>query len=131
MLRIKANGSYRNSKATLVFRYLVLGTVAELEAYKTAQGEFYRENDDKKPLFFSSRSAGDSADLIITQKGKVIVDMSKFDSAASLVAQYGGNLGAELAKSAVAMLLSGNTPVQNTQQPEIQEHTDDANLGES
>ncbi len=114
-MNIKTDGSYRSPKGNVVFRYTVNGTPAELEAYKKAQGEFYREQDiTKKPLFFTTRSAGNSANLIITQKGKVIVDMSKFDAAASLVAQYGGNLGAELAKAAVADLLSGSnssTPV--------------------
>ncbi len=87
-----------------MFRFIVVGTPAEIEAYKAAQGEFFRESDDKRPLFFTTRSAPNNSKLIITQKGKVVVDMSEFDAAASLVAQYGGNLGQELARSAVAML---------------------------
>ncbi len=116
-MNAKATGSYRNKKGTLVFRYAVIGTPAEIEAYKAAQGENYRESDDKTPLFFTTRNAGPSCNLIITQGGKVVADMSKFDAAASLAAQYGGNLGTELAKQAAASLLGGSpasvtTPVQ-------------------
>lgn len=116
-MNAKADGSYRNKKGTLVFRYKVIGTPAEIEAYKAAQGENYRESEDKTPLFFTTRNAGNSVNLIITQGGKVVADMSAFDAAASLASQYGGNLGTELAKQAAAQLLgssrsSVSTPVQ-------------------
>ncbi len=126
-MKIKANGSYRNTKGTLVFRYTVHGTPAQIEEYKKAQGDFYRATETGTPLFFTTRSAGSADDLIITQKGKVIVDMSKFDAAASLVSQYGGNLGQELAKAAVLNLLGNSSPAP-VNQPVV---AADPNLAES
>jgi hypothetical protein len=106
----------------------VLGTQAELDAYKTAQGEFYRtvSETDLRPLFFTNRFAGNTAELIITSKGKIMADMSAFDAASNLASQYGGNLGQELAKQAVAQLLGKNNQV-----PEQQDVKDDADLSKS
>lgn len=96
-----------------VFVYGVSGTDAQLEEYKSAQGENLREDDKTgQPLFFTTRFVGKSANLIITSKGGVVADTSAFDQAASIAAQYGGNLGQELAKTAAANLLGYNTPVE-------------------
>ena len=76
-----------------------------LSAYKKAQGEHYREDEKGNPLFFTTRAVGDSAPLIITENGKCVPDMSEFDKAASLVSQYGGNFGQELAKATAQKLL--------------------------
>lgn len=109
-------GSYRSkNKGVPVFRYEVSGTKEELEAYELAQGDNYRETEDGKPLFFTTRFAGKTVDLIITQSDKVIADMSQYEAAASLAKQYGGDLGAELAKAAAAQLLGGfSTPAVST-----------------
>ena len=106
---IKSIRSYTSPKGNKVFVYAVSGTKAELEAYKKAQGDFYREAEDGTPLWFSTRSVGNTGKLIITTNGKVVPDMSAFDNAASLAKQYGGNLGEELAKHAVAQLLGTST----------------------
>ncbi len=104
----KFHGSYRSKAGNTVFRYLVTGSDDELLQYQEAQGTNYRESDDKEPLFFTTRFTGDNIDLIITNDGKkVIADTSKFDKAASMAAQYGGNLGQELAKAAALELLAG------------------------
>ncbi len=101
-------GSYRSkNKGVPVFRYEVSGTKEELESYELAQGDNFRKTEDDKPLFFTTRFAGNDVDLIITQNDKVIADMSRFEAAASLAKQYGGDLGAELAKVAASQLLGG------------------------
>jgi hypothetical protein len=103
----KNTGSYRNKNGNVVFRYEVQGSEAELAKYEEIQGENYRKTDDGKPLFFTTRFAGNSVDLIITRAGKVVADMSAFDAAASMATQYGGNLGQELARQAAAQLFGG------------------------
>jgi hypothetical protein len=124
-MTIKKLGSYRTTggknPGTLMFRYAVVGTPAELESYKKAQGDFHRVDESTgTPLYFTNKFAGNSANLIITAKGRVIADMSAFDAANSLAIQYGGNLGQELAKQAVAQLLNGSSaaPVAAVTAPE-------------
>jgi len=97
--------SYKNKKGHTVFVYGVTGSEQQLASYKEAQGEFYREDDDSKPIWFSSKFVGDNAKLIITSNGKVVADTSEFDKAASMVAQYGGNLGESLANAYAAKLM--------------------------
>ena len=99
-----------------VFVYAVTGNKAELEAYAEIQGDKYVEDETTgNPLFFTTRCAGTNGKLIITSNGNVVVDMSEYDQAASLAAQYGGNLGQELAKAAAQKLMGGkpasSTPV--------------------
>lgn len=113
-MKIKALRSYTSKKGNKTFVYTVSGSKEQLEKYKAAQGENYREAEDGTPLWFTTRSVGASGELIITTTGKIVPDMSAFDNAASLAKQYGGNLGAELAKHAVAQLLGNNSaPVAN------------------
>lgn len=116
MLKATLKGSYRNEKGNIVFVYAVEGPAAAIEKFKTAQGDYYREAtaDDQRmkagtPIWFTSRCIGDNGNLIITGKGKIIADMSGFEKAASLAQQFGGNLGAELARHAANTLL-GTTP---------------------
>lgn len=116
MLKATLKGSYRNEKGNTVFVYAVEGPAAAIGKFKEAQGDYYREAsaDDQRmkpgtPIWFTSRCIGDSGSLIITGKGKVIANMSSFEKAASLAQQFGGNLGAELAKHAANTLL-GTTP---------------------
>lgn len=95
------------------FVYAVSGSKEQLEAFKAAQGNNYREADGSGPepagtvLWFTTRCVGDTGSLVITSKGNVIADTSAFKQAASLCKQYGGNFGQELAKAAVAKLLGG------------------------
>ena len=108
-MKVKLLRSYRSRNGNATFVYTVTGTQAELEAYKKAQGEFYREDDNGVPLWFTTRCIGQSGKLIITTNGNIVPDMSAFDQAASIAAQYGGNFGQELAKQA-AMSILGNAP---------------------
>lgn len=124
-MKIKLIRSYRklnkNGQPTTVFVYGVDGTEEQLAAYKEAQGENFRESDDGEPLWFSTRCVGDAGSLIVTSKGTYAPDMSAFDKAASLAAQYGGNLGQELARSAAASLLTSSGSVSSVATPAKQE----------
>jgi hypothetical protein len=117
-MNIIAQRSYTSKQGNKVFVYAVSGTKEQLEKFKTASGEFYREAEDGTPLWFTTRSVGNRGELIITTNGKIVPDMSKFDQAASLAKQYGGNLGEELAKHAAAALLGKPTEQAPQAQPE-------------
>lgn len=105
-MKIKLIRSYRSKKGNPTFVYGVTGSANDLAAYKEAQGSFYREDDSTgQPLWFTTRCVGENGSLIITTNGKIVPDMSKFDQAASLASQYGGNFGEELAKMTAANIL--------------------------
>ena len=104
-MRVSFVRSYKSRNGNATFVYIVNANAADLEKYKAAQGEFYREDESGKPIWFTTRFIGKVGNLIITTNGNVVPDMSAFDQAASIAAQYGGNLGAELAKTAAAQLL--------------------------
>lgn len=108
-MKVSLLRSYRSKNGNPTFVYTVSGSATELAAYKEAQGQFYREDDNGKPLWFTTRCIGDNGKLIITTNGNIVPDMSEFDKAASIVAQYGGNLGEAIAKASAAKLL-GITP---------------------
>jgi len=107
-MKVKLTRSYKSKNGNTVFVYSVNGTPSQVEAYKDAQGDNYRESEDGLPLWFTTRCIGNAGSLIITEKGKVVPDMSAFEQAASLAKQYGGNFGQELARAAVANLLGGS-----------------------
>ena len=108
-MKVKLVRSYRSKAGNVTFVYAVSGSAKDLEAYAAIQGEYHRVSDTGTPLWFTTRCIGQTGSLIITTNGKIVPDMSQFDQAASLAAQYGGNFGEQLAKSAAAMLL-GNSP---------------------
>lgn len=105
-MNVSLSRSYRSSKGNTVFVYTVKGNESQIAAYKTAQGDNYRESEDGTPLWFTTRCIGKTGTLIITAKGRIVPDMSAFEQAASLAAQFGGNFGQELAKATVSQLLS-------------------------
>lgn len=105
MLQVSLKRSYRSQKGNTTFVYSVKGNAQAIEAYKNAQGAYYREEADGTPLWFTTRCIGESGSLVITSKGKVVPDMSAFEQAASIAKQFGGDFGAELAKASVAKLL--------------------------
>lgn len=107
-MKVQLSRSYRSQKGNTVFVYTVKGTEAQIEAYKAAQADNYRETEDGVSLWFTTRCIGNTGTLIITEKGKIVPDMSAFEQAASLAKQYGGNFGAELAKASVAQLLGSS-----------------------
>ena len=110
-MNVSLQRSYRSKNGNPTFVYKVSGAPADLEAYKDAQGEYYREDTESgHALWFTTRCIGQSGKLIITTNGNIVPDMSAFDQAASIAAQYGGNFGQELAKIAAGSIL-GVTPV--------------------
>jgi len=110
-MKINLIRSYRSKNGNATFVYGVKGNATDMEAFKEAQGDFYREDADATALWFTTRCVGQAGKLIITTNGNVVPDMSAFDQASSLAAQYGGNFGAELAKSAAQAILGlSSTP---------------------
>lgn len=92
--------------ATEVFRYKVTGSPEELAAYEAAKGKNHRvDNTTGDVLWFTTNFVGDDATLVITSTGNVIADMTEFRKAASLIKQFGGNLGDALAAEAASKLL--------------------------
>lgn len=114
MINVSLKRSYKSAKGNTVFVYSVKANASDTEAYKTASGDYYREDADGTPLWFTTRCIGNKGTLVITSKGKIVPDMSAFEQAASLAKQFGGNFGNELAKATVAQLL-GNTPSDDEQ----------------
>ena len=110
-MKIKLIRSYRSQNGNPVFVYGVTGSDADLKAFQEAQGEFHREDDNGTPLWFTTRCVGPTGKLIITTNGNIVPDMSAYDQAASMAAQYGGNFGEELAKQAAQAILGTSAPV--------------------
>ena len=128
-LSVKLQRSYVSKNGNRTFTYSVTGSNSELEAYREAQGEYYTE--DKKTqevLWFTTRCIGKTGTLIITDKGNIVPDMSEFDEAASLAAQYGGNLGEMLAREAAQRLLGGRRSSSTSSSPA--KDTDDNSDGD-
>ena len=105
-LTAKSTRNYKKAGST-VFVYTFLNLKEEQKtALKTIQKDFYREDETGNPLWFTTRFVGEKAEVVANEKsGKLYADTSKLDQAASLAAQYGGNLGQELAKISAAQLL--------------------------
>lgn len=108
MLKVKSIRTYRSKNGNPTFVYGVEGSKEDLAAFKKAQGSYYREDESKLPLWFTTRYIGETGSLIVTTNGNIVPDMSEFDKQASLVAQYGGNFGDVLAQSAINALKKGN-----------------------
>jgi len=115
-MKIKLKRSYKkvakSGKVVTVFVYGVSGSAEQLAKFKAANGDNFRADEDGTPLWFTTRFAGNTGELVQTAKGDFIADMSDYDAAASLSEQYGGNLGSELAKAAASKLMGGNTSVE-------------------
>lgn len=109
-MKVTMQRSYKSKNGNRTFVYTVTGSNAEMEDYREAQGEYYREDDKtNQALWFTTKCIGKTGTLLITDNGNVVPDMSEFDEAASLAEQYGGNLGEMLAREAAQRLLGGRT----------------------
>jgi hypothetical protein len=129
-MKIKLERSYRSKNGNATFVYSVSGNASELAAYEEAQGEFYREDETTgQPLWFTTRCVGKTGSLIITTKGNIVPDMSAFDQASSIAAQYGGNFGQELAKQA-AMDILGSKPSVEAPAASVEVSDDAEGLGD-
>lgn len=101
-------GSAPGTPGTMVFRYKVSGTKAELDAYKKAQDKNYRETDDgkKTPLWFTVNVLPKSVQLGISRNsGKVFADNSELQRLELLGRQY-PNLAPEINKQMSAILFA-------------------------
>lgn len=106
-------GMYISRNGNETFRYKVTGSPEAMVAYEEAQGEYYTVDETTgNALWFTTRFAGDIADLIVSNSGKIYADMSNYAKQASLAKQFGGNLGQELARAAAEKLVG--KPVANT-----------------
>lgn len=124
-MKINMIRSYRSKNGNPTFVYGVSGSDADLEAFKNAQGDYYREDDKTgQALWFTTRFVGKVGNLIITTNGNIVPDMSAFDQAASLAAQYGGDFGQALAQQAAAGIL-GTTPSSTPAEPVKAESTEE------
>ena len=101
----------KRDTGSIVFVYTVTGSKEQLEAFKEIQGAYYTEDPINGPLWFTTKCVGQQCPLIITSKGNLCADTSAFDQAASLAAQYGGNLGQELARAAAQQLMGNRNPI--------------------
>ena len=125
-MKIKLIRSYRSKNGNATFVYGVNATGADLESFKEAQGEYYREDTDGTPLWFTTSCVGDNGSVIITTNGNIVPDMSAFDQAASIASQYGGNFGQELAKQAAQSIL-GLAPKAPAQMESVEAKSEDLN----
>jgi hypothetical protein len=129
-------GAYTKRNATTgvvsdVFRYGVSGTPEEIAAYKADQGDNFRTDDKTgEPLFFTTRFAGNSVNLVKTKAGRYIADLSELKAQASLASQFGGNLGQAIANAAVSKFMFG-APATASATPVAEEEpaADDLNKG--
>ena len=117
-LSVQMQRSYKSKNGNRTFVYTVSGKPSDIEAYREAQGEFYREDDKtNNPLWFTTKCIGKTGTLIITDNGNIVPDMSEYDEAASLAQQYGGNLGEMLAREAAQRLLGGRRSSSTSSSP--------------
>lgn len=99
---------YRSKETgNLVFVYEVNGNAEGLEAFKTAQGDFHRTDEDSgKPLYFTTRVHPAKTPLLITADGNVAVDTSAMDRKIALANEHAGTqLGEMLSKQIADELL--------------------------
>lgn len=116
-MKIKFKRSYKkldkNNKLFTMFVYVVTGSEEQMEEYKTFMGDNLVIDDKSGEVLWFSRDRFvlENNTLLQTSKGGYVADMSKFDQMGSLAAQYGGNLGQELARTAASSLLGVTAPV--------------------
>lgn len=129
-MKINLTRTYRSPKGNPVFVYTVAGNSKDLESFRAIQGQYYREDDNGNPLWFTTRCVGNTGTLIITQNDKIVPDMSAFDQAASIASQYGGDFGQELAKATVAQILGGSSSTSAPVEKADEVEEDDSSLGD-
>lgn len=89
---------HKRETGKMVFVSAITGSVEDLAAYKTAKGDFYREDKDtKQVLMFSNRFTPGKTPLIKTEKGDFVLDTTEADQLASLSDQYGIDVALRLA----------------------------------
>ena len=124
-MKVSLIRSYRSKNGNPTFVYKVSANAKDLKAFKKAQGDFYREDEDGNPLWFTTRCIGNQGTLIITTNGNIVPDMSAFDQAASLASQYGGDFGQQLATMSAQAILGVNATPSTPSAPSADKGADD------
>lgn len=120
----KYHSMYTSKNGTATCRYTVEGSKAEINKYKKAQGEYFRvqkPSEGGHPLWFTTRFAGDVAELIITEGGNVIADQEEFNKQKMLVEQAGGNLGDALAEAFASKMVASATRSTSNQSSKVED----------
>jgi hypothetical protein len=78
----KVNQYVKNGSSVFVYD-LAVETPEELAKFKSSQGDYYRESESKKPLYFSQRVLEPGAELTLTKSGRyqVLTDLEYIESA--------------------------------------------------
>lgn len=123
-MKIKLKSSYKKASgiagvpASDRFVYTVHGTEAELNEYRTAQGDFLQESETGDPLFFTSRAVENGLNLIQIQsgdnKGRYIADQSATTVALSTAKGYGSAVEAAVAKMVAERIFNTVNPTAKT-----------------
>lgn len=116
-LKLKFSRVYKNAQQKQVFVYFVSGSEEALEAYIDYQGDMlrYEDNDEtKRPLFFTTRFANDTAVLSesTSENGGWYIDRTEEDKLMSMLDQYGDSplgraLAEQVAREKLAVLRKG------------------------
>jgi hypothetical protein len=97
MLTIASKSGQYTKNGQPIFVYTLAGESTDLKDYKTSQGDYYRESEDKKPLYFSQRICSIGANLEKTRSGRYTVLADLEQKAAELESASNSNYGKLLA----------------------------------
>lgn len=112
---VRQYSANKNGKRVTRFVYRVSGTPELKAKYKELQGTFYRtDTETGEPLYFTKMYMGDKGTLILTDSGKVVPDMSKYEKAASLCEQFDGVFGQTLAQHLVSDIMGTTAPANSS-----------------
>ena len=67
---------FKNTNKSGAFTYTLTGTDKEIAAYKAAKGSFYREDENKAPLYFTSRPLNSETEYTLDAKGYLTAETS-------------------------------------------------------
>jgi hypothetical protein len=107
---------YRSKKSgRLVFVYELKGTQEEFESYEESKGSYAKYSDETgNPLYFTTRFAGKSVNMLQKENGDWFIDTSIMDQAKSLAEE--NPFMQEAIANRMMDQLFGNMPV-NTSTP--------------
>lgn len=67
---------FKTANKSGAFTYSLTGTAKELEAYKKAKGAYYREDESKAPLYFTTRPLNSETEYTLDAKGYLTAETS-------------------------------------------------------
>lgn len=67
---------FKNTNKSGAFTYSLTGTKEELAAYKAAKGSYYREDENKTPLYFTTRPLNSETEYTLDAKGYLTAETS-------------------------------------------------------